>query len=85
MAKAPPSDRRLNGPRRESRCLRRCIPGVAPAKIVAMDPDLIVIGGGATGIGAVRAARSRGASVLSIEKRRTGGDCTFTGCVPSRP
>lgn len=49
-----------------------------------MDPDLIVVGGGATGIGAARAARSRDASVLLIEQERIGGDCTFTGCMPSK-
>ena len=49
-----------------------------------MDPDLVVIGGGAAGIGAARAARSKGASVVMVEKARIGGDCTFTGCVPSK-
>lgn len=50
-----------------------------------MTPDLVVIGGGSAGIGAARAARSRGASVLLVERSgRIGGDCTFTGCVPSK-
>lgn len=47
-------------------------------------PDLVVIGAGAAGIGAARAARSKGASVLLVERDRIGGDCTFTGCVPSK-
>ena len=50
-----------------------------------MTHDLVVLGGGAAGIGAARSARSRGASVLLIERSgRIGGDCTFTGCVPSK-
>lgn len=49
-----------------------------------MNPDLVVIGGGATGIGAARTARSKGASVVMVERGRIGGDCTFTGCVPSK-
>jgi pyruvate/2-oxoglutarate dehydrogenase complex dihydrolipoamide dehydrogenase (E3) component len=46
--------------------------------------DLIVIGGGAAGLGAARAARARGASVVLVERSRVGGDCTFTGCMPSK-
>jgi cation diffusion facilitator CzcD-associated flavoprotein CzcO len=49
-----------------------------------MDADLVVLGGGAAGIGAARAARRRGASVTIVEEGRIGGDCTFTGCVPSK-
>jgi pyruvate/2-oxoglutarate dehydrogenase complex dihydrolipoamide dehydrogenase (E3) component len=50
----------------------------------AVTPDLVVIGAGAAGIGAARTARSRGASVLLVERARIGGDCTWTGCVPSK-
>jgi len=46
--------------------------------------DIVVIGGGSAGLGAVRAARRRGASVILIEENAIGGDCTFTGCVPSK-
>lgn len=49
-----------------------------------MDHDLIVIGGGAAGLGAVRAARWAGADVLLVSDGPPGGDCTFTGCVPSK-
>ncbi|MCH7230916.1 FAD-dependent oxidoreductase [Glycomyces sp. L485] len=49
-----------------------------------MDFDLIVIGGGAAGLGAARTARRRGASVLMISEGPLGGDCTWTGCVPSK-
>lgn len=49
-----------------------------------MDPDLVVIGGGAAGLGAARWAQRRKASVLLAERDRVGGDCTFSGCVPSK-
>jgi pyruvate/2-oxoglutarate dehydrogenase complex dihydrolipoamide dehydrogenase (E3) component len=47
-------------------------------------PDLLVIGGGAGGLSAARAGRQRGARVVLVEAQRLGGDCTFTGCVPSK-
>ena len=49
-----------------------------------MRSDLVVIGGGATGLGAAFEARRRGASVTLVERGRLGGDCTWTGCVPSK-
>ncbi|GAC1311540.1 MAG: FAD-dependent oxidoreductase [Acidimicrobiales bacterium] len=48
------------------------------------DYDLIVIGGGAGGMGAVRAAARRGARPLLVQAGRIGGECTFAGCVPSK-
>ena len=49
-----------------------------------MDSDLVVIGGGAAGLGAARGARRRDASVTLISDGPLGGDCTFSGCVPSK-
>lgn len=46
--------------------------------------DVVVLGGGAAGLGAARAARWEGASVALISDSPLGGDCTFTGCVPSK-
>jgi pyruvate/2-oxoglutarate dehydrogenase complex dihydrolipoamide dehydrogenase (E3) component len=46
--------------------------------------DLLVIGGGAGGIGAAQAAARRGATVTIVQDGPIGGDCTFTGCVPSK-
>ncbi len=46
--------------------------------------DLVVIGGGTGGLVASRTAASFGASVLLIEGDRLGGDCLWTGCVPSK-
>jgi pyruvate/2-oxoglutarate dehydrogenase complex dihydrolipoamide dehydrogenase (E3) component len=50
----------------------------------AVDYDLIVIGGGAAGLGAARAAAGRGAKTLLVSDGPPGGDCTFSGCVPSK-
>lgn len=46
--------------------------------------DLIVIGGGAAGLTAAGMGASLGARTLMIERHRLGGDCTWTGCVPSK-
>ena len=46
--------------------------------------DLIVVGAGAAGLGAARAARWAGADVVMVSDGPVGGDCTFTGCVPSK-
>ncbi len=46
--------------------------------------DIIVIGAGSGGLVAARFAASIGARVALIEKHRVGGDCTWTGCVPSK-
>jgi len=46
--------------------------------------DLIVIGGGAAGLGAARAGAAAGARVLLMAEGEIGGECTFTGCVPSK-
>jgi pyruvate/2-oxoglutarate dehydrogenase complex dihydrolipoamide dehydrogenase (E3) component len=46
--------------------------------------DVVVIGGGAAGLGAARTARQAKARVLLVSDGPPGGDCTFTGCVPSK-
>ena len=46
--------------------------------------DLIVIGGGSAGLVAAGGAGILGARVALIEKRALGGDCLYTGCVPSK-
>jgi pyruvate/2-oxoglutarate dehydrogenase complex dihydrolipoamide dehydrogenase (E3) component len=48
------------------------------------DWDLVVIGGGSAGIVGATTAASLGARVLLVERARTGGDCLWTGCVPSK-
>jgi pyruvate/2-oxoglutarate dehydrogenase complex dihydrolipoamide dehydrogenase (E3) component len=49
-----------------------------------MTHDLLVIGGGAGGMAAARAAVHMGRSVTLVQDGEVGGDCTFTGCVPSK-
>lgn len=46
--------------------------------------DLVVIGGGTAGLTAAVGAAGVGARVLLAEEHRTGGDCLWTGCVPSK-
>ena len=48
------------------------------------DYDLLVIGGGAGGLEAAREAKRRHARVAIVQDGPVGGDCTFTGCVPSK-
>lgn len=48
------------------------------------DVDVLVLGGGAAGLSAARAARWEAASVALVSDAPLGGDCTFTGCVPSK-
>ena len=47
-------------------------------------PDLTVVGGGAAGLAAAYSARMRGATVTIVQDGPIGGDCTFTGCIPSK-
>ena len=46
--------------------------------------DLVIIGGGSAGLTAAKFAATFGKSVAIVEKSRMGGDCTWTGCVPSK-
>jgi pyruvate/2-oxoglutarate dehydrogenase complex dihydrolipoamide dehydrogenase (E3) component len=48
------------------------------------DYDLVIIGGGSGGLTAAGFAAQLGAKVALVEKNRIGGDCTWTGCVPSK-
>jgi pyruvate/2-oxoglutarate dehydrogenase complex dihydrolipoamide dehydrogenase (E3) component len=46
--------------------------------------DLVVLGGGTGGLVSSLIAAGTGARVALIERERTGGDCLWTGCVPSK-
>ena len=46
--------------------------------------DLIVIGGGSAGISAAQLAATLGARVALLDREALGGECLFTGCVPSK-
>lgn len=51
---------------------------------MAYDYDVVVIGGGAAGLTAAGISANFGAKTIMIEKEKLGGDCTWTGCVPSK-
>jgi pyruvate/2-oxoglutarate dehydrogenase complex dihydrolipoamide dehydrogenase (E3) component len=47
--------------------------------------DVLVVGGGTAGMTAARAAAAEGARAVLVEREAAlGGECTFTGCVPSK-
>lgn len=46
--------------------------------------DLLVIGGGAAGLTSAGIGANFGAKTLLVEADKLGGDCTWTGCVPSK-
>ena len=46
--------------------------------------DLVVIGGGSAGLVVAGGAAQLGARVALVEKKALGGDCLYTGCVPSK-
>lgn len=46
--------------------------------------DIVVIGAGAGGLTAAATAAGFGKKVLLVDKKRPGGECTWSGCVPSK-
>ena len=51
---------------------------------MADEYDLIVIGAGSAGLPAAGFGARVGASVLLVERDRVGGECTWSGCIPSK-
>jgi pyruvate/2-oxoglutarate dehydrogenase complex dihydrolipoamide dehydrogenase (E3) component len=49
-----------------------------------LTPDICVVGAGAAGLSVAAAAAAFGVSVVLVEKNRLGGECLYTGCVPSK-
>ena len=48
------------------------------------DYDLVIVGMGSAGMVAAEFAASLGIRTCAIERDRVGGDCLWTGCVPSK-
>ncbi len=48
------------------------------------DYDLIVIGAGSGGISAAMLGKNLGKKTALVEKNKIGGECTWSGCVPSK-
>ena len=48
------------------------------------DYDLIVIGGGSGGLTAARLGANLGGKVALLDREKIGGECLYTGCVPSK-
>ena len=46
--------------------------------------DLVVVGGGSAGLTAAGFSAQLGQRVAIVEKSQIGGDCTWTGCAPSK-
>ena len=51
---------------------------------MAVDYDLVIIGGGSGGLVVASAAAQLKAKVALVEKNKLGGDCLWYGCVPSK-
>jgi pyruvate/2-oxoglutarate dehydrogenase complex dihydrolipoamide dehydrogenase (E3) component/uncharacterized membrane protein YdjX (TVP38/TMEM64 family) len=56
----------------------------AAARPRRFDRNVVVIGGGSAGLVAAYLAAALKASVTLVERERMGGDCLYTGCVPSK-
>ena len=46
--------------------------------------DVVIVGAGSAGMVAAEAAAKMGVKVALVERARVGGDCLWTGCVPSK-
>src|SRR5215211_6148068 len=49
-----------------------------------MGHDLVIVGMGSGGMVAAEFAATLGLKVAVVERGRVGGDCLWTGCVPSK-
>ncbi|MGH8378983.1 MAG: FAD-dependent oxidoreductase, partial [Gammaproteobacteria bacterium] len=50
----------------------------------ATEYDICIIGGGSAGLVTAAGAAALGARAVLIEKHRLGGECLYTGCIPSK-
>lgn len=51
---------------------------------MAAQYDLVIVGMGSAGLTAAEFASTLGVRVAAVERDRLGGDCLWTGCVPSK-
>ena len=66
-------------------CSRPSMDTVRTPSAASDEPwDLLVIGGGTAGLVAAYTGVSLGARTALVERDRTGGDCLWTGCVPTK-
>jgi pyruvate/2-oxoglutarate dehydrogenase complex dihydrolipoamide dehydrogenase (E3) component/uncharacterized membrane protein YdjX (TVP38/TMEM64 family) len=70
---------------------KKAVEGIKARKVYArwkrpvkFDRNLVVIGAGSAGLVSAYIAAAVRAKVTLIEKHRMGGDCLYTGCVPSK-
>jgi pyruvate/2-oxoglutarate dehydrogenase complex dihydrolipoamide dehydrogenase (E3) component len=54
------------------------------ARMARPEFDLVVIGGGSGGLVIAAGGAALGAKVALVEKHKLGGDCLWSGCVPSK-
>eukprot|EP00581_Thalassiosira_minuscula_P018120 CAMPEP_0183714012 /NCGR_PEP_ID=MMETSP0737-20130205/8721_1 /TAXON_ID=385413 /ORGANISM="Thalassiosira miniscula, Strain CCMP1093" /LENGTH=554 /DNA_ID=CAMNT_0025942917 /DNA_START=190 /DNA_END=1854 /DNA_ORIENTATION=- len=54
------------------------------SSIPVIQRDILVIGGGSAGLTAAKFAATFSKTVSLIESSKVGGDCTWTGCIPSK-
>ncbi len=52
--------------------------------MMRLEYDMVVIGGGAAGLTSAGMSALLGAKTALIERGRLGGECTWTGCIPSK-
>ena len=51
---------------------------------MATQYDLVIVGMGSAGLTAAEFASRLGLRVAAVERDKVGGDCLWTGCVPSK-
>src|SRR3954453_1267750 len=51
---------------------------------MSLDYDLVIVGMGSGGMVAAEFASNLDIKVAAVERDRVGGDCLWTGCVPSK-
>src|SRR6476619_3738627 len=51
---------------------------------MAKEYDLIIVGMGSAGLVAAEFAATLDRKIAAVERDRVGGDCLWTGCVPSK-